>query len=372
MSSYEQVLYRWSHTLHTHFPVLSYWQVIGLALFSLGVVLARSCQVMVVAEELGFVGKADTVQRRLKRFVANQRIDMDAVLACWIKWVLASYAGTELDFLVDETKLGGRIGVLMVSLAYRGRAIPLIWRCYQANRADAYPPEGQVQIIIDLLAQIRPHIPPGCRFRVQADQGIGNSSRLMRQLDQAGWSFLFRVKETSMFTTRSGFRFCLRDIAFARGEGSAVGWLYTRSYRMVPGTLHVIWAQEYDTAWFLFTNDPALSGRTYARRFWQEESFRDLKSGGWHWDVCFIRDPQHMQRLILVLALAYAWMATLGSLSFSLPEPIRQQCLASDEDHFSVFRQGLRSFKRLIFLAERFIHVDLFFLPLPTSHPLLC
>lgn len=372
MPSYTQILYRWSHTLHTHFPVLNYWQVMSLALFSLGVVLARSCQLMVVAEELGFAGKADTVQRRLKRFVANQHMCMDAVLACWIKWVLASFAGAELDFLVDETKLGRRIGVLMVSLAYRGRAIPLIWRCYQAGRADAYPPEGQVQIIVDLLAQVKPHIPAGCRFRIQADQGIGNSSRLMRRLARDGWTFLFRVKETSMFTTRSGFRFRLRDIAFERGQGSARGLLFTRSHRIVSGTLHVVWAQEYDEAWFLFTNDPVLSGKVYARRFWQEESFRDLKSGGWHWDVCFIRDPYHMQHLILVLALAYAWMATLGTLSFALPEPIRHQFVASDEDRFSVFRQGLRCFKRLIFVAQRFIYVDLFFLPLPSSHPLLC
>jgi hypothetical protein len=346
--------------------------VVSLALFSLGVVLARSCQLMVVAEELGFAGTAETVHRRLKRFIANAQMSMEAVIACWIQWVLASFAGDDLDFLVDETKLGQRIGVLMVALAYRGRAIPLIWRCYREGRAADYPSEGQVQMIVGMLEQIRPFIPPGCRFRVQADQGIGNSSSLMRKLDRAGWKFFFRVKETNLFTTRGGFRFRLREVACARQQGSAIGWLYTRAYRMVVGRLHVLWDEEYTQPWFLFTNDPLLSGTTYARRFWQEESFRDLKRGGWHWDASYIRDPAHMQRLILGLALAYGWMASLGTLTFSLPDTIRQQIGAEHETSFSVFRQGIRSFKRLIFLAERFIHVDLFFLPLPAAPPLLC
>jgi hypothetical protein len=352
--------------------VLNYWQVMGLALFSLGVVLARSCQLMVVAEELAFAGKADSVQRRLKRLIANAHIEMELIFPYWIEWVLTSVVGRELDFLVDETKLGQRIGVMMVSLAYRGRAIPLIWRCYRANQADAYPSEGQVQMIVDMLATIRPAIPDGCQFRLQADQGIGNSSDLMRRLSKAGWTFLFRVKENSMFTTRGGFRFRLRDMAFTRRCGSARGILFTRSHRAIPGTLHMIWAEEYDEVWFLFTIDPLLSGNTYARRYWQEEGFRDLKSGGWHWDVSFVRDPQHMHRLIFVLALAYAWMVTLGTLTFALPDTLRRQIVAADEHRFSVFRQGIRVFKRLLSLATEYIHAQFFFLILPPSYPLRC
>jgi len=372
MSSTENQVYQWAKVLHSRFPTLGYWQIVTLALFSLGVVLARSCQIMLVAEELGFIGKADTVGKRLKRFLSNNRLEIDRIFPYWIEWVLSSYSGNEFDFLVDETKLGNRMGIMMVSLAYRQRAIPLIWRCYKANDKDAYPEEGQVQMILDMLKQIKPYIPAGCRYRIQADQGIGNSSTLMRQLDKAGWIYLFRVKETSMFTSLGGFRFRLRDIAEQGRQGNAQGWLFTRSYRLVRGTLHVIWAEGYDQCWFLFTNDPLLSGHVYARRFWQEEGFRDLKSGGWRWDDSFIRDPEHMQRLILVLALAYAWIATLGTLSFRLPSLLRQQIVAADESRYSVFRQGVRIFKRLRYIAPHAIYLGLFFVPTNGRHPLLC
>lgn len=372
MSSQQQEVYQWAKVIHSHFPVLGYWQVVNLALFSLGIVLARSCQVVLVAEELGFMGKADTVERRLKRFLDNDRLDSEILFPFWIKWVLGSYVGDEVDLLVDETKLGSRMGILMVSIAYRQRAIPLIWRCYKANDKAAYPEAGQVQMIVEMLQQVKPFVPTGCRCRVQADQGIGNSSNLMRQLAKCDWTYLFRVKESSMFTTMNGFRFRLRDIAWQCQNGSASGWLYTRSYRMVRGTLHIIWEEGYDLPWFLFTNDPLLSGAVYARRFWQEEGFRDLKSGGWRWDDSFIRDPEHMQRLILVLALAYTWVATLGTLSFTLPSSLRKQIVAADESRFSVFRQGVRIFKRLRYLDPNAIYFELFLVPTPGTHPLLC
>jgi len=363
MPSPKQQVYQWAKVIHSHFPVLGYWQVLNFALFSIGIVLARSCQVLLVAEELGFMGKADTVERRLKRFLDNDCLDSEKLFPFWIKWLLSSYVGDELDLLVDETKLGKRMGILMVSIAYRQRAIPLIWRCYKANDKAAYPAEGQVQLIVDMLQQVKPYIPKGCRYRVQADQGIGNSSQLMRALDREGWQYLFRVQETSMFTTMSGFRFRLRDVAWQRRNGTAHGWLFTRSHRMVRGVLHVIWMDGYEVPWLLFTNDPLLSGGVYARRFWQEEGFRDLKSGGWRWDDSFIRDPEHMQRLIHVLALAYAWIATLGTLSLNLPSALRQQIVAADESRFSVFRQGVRIFKRLRYLDPHAIFFGLFFVP---------
>ena len=85
MSSSENQVYQWAKVLHSHFPLLGYWQIVNLALFSIGVVLARSCQVVLVAEELGFMGKADTLEKRLKRFLDNERLDqLPAVRQCFV------------------------------------------------------------------------------------------------------------------------------------------------------------------------------------------------------------------------------------------------------------------------------------------------
>ena len=82
-----QPLYQWIETLRVHLPNLKQWQVIGLAIFSYGIVQARRCEASRVAEELGEVGKADTVERRIQRWLANPRIDVQISCQWWVRWV---------------------------------------------------------------------------------------------------------------------------------------------------------------------------------------------------------------------------------------------------------------------------------------------
>jgi hypothetical protein len=49
--------------------------------------------------------------------------------------------------LIDETSLQEHLKVMAVGLAYRGRAIPLVWWGY---RPEAWP-MGQVALILTLL-----------------------------------------------------------------------------------------------------------------------------------------------------------------------------------------------------------------------------
>ena len=91
------------------------------------------------------------------------------------------------------------------------------------------------------------------------------------------------------------------------------------------------------------TNDPHLTGHEYARRNWQEQSFRDLKSGGWHWDESRIRQPEHVARLLVILVVAYVWTIALGSQAIHLQvgHPLIRRAHALPERCFSLFREGL-------------------------------
>ena len=78
-----------------------------------------------MAEGLSQEGSYNTVRQRLKRWVSNPRLNWQGVCEDWVRWVWRSYAAGRAMLLVDETKLGDRFGVMMVSLAYGSRAIPL-------------------------------------------------------------------------------------------------------------------------------------------------------------------------------------------------------------------------------------------------------
>jgi hypothetical protein len=95
-------------------------------------------------------------------------------------------------------------------------------------------------------------------------------------------------------------------------------------------------------AWCLATNVPSLDARRYAVRMWQEESFRDLKSGGWNWQRSQVQSLSHANRLVLVLALAYAWTLSLGTLAIRAGKVLRRQLARGRRHRLSVFRLGLR------------------------------
>src|ERR671918_2159206 len=79
---------------------------------------------------------------------------------------------------------------MAVSLAYRGRAIPLAWWCYHQ---EAWP-LGQVELITPLLSWVAQGIPPDTPVLVEADRGLGPSPKLLQEIQALGGYYLVRVQ----------------------------------------------------------------------------------------------------------------------------------------------------------------------------------
>lgn len=326
-------LYQWLSKIREIFRVLGYWQVTGLGLYSYGVVLARQCAPSKVAEYLGAVGKLSSVQRRLERFLDNERIDWRVCCRVWSSFVLRHYVGERLILLVDETKLGQHLSAMVIGLAYRGCCIPLVFWCYPPK---AWP-MGQVLLIEELLCWVAEGVPDTCQVLVQADRGIGTSPALMSVVEALGWHYLFRVQGHSRFQFADGRTVALNSLATRGQQWSGQGKVFKKA-GWLNCTAHVIWQLPFRQSWCLVTNCPVLSGCVYARRYWQEASFRDLKSDGWQCQASRIFSPAHANLLLLVLSIAYAFVLSLGTLAFD--EPSLAACVL--DKRCSVFRNGLR------------------------------
>jgi len=342
----KQLLYQWRGQISKHLGSMNVWQKENVALFSLGIIEAKSSQQRQIAEQLSEVGEADSVKRRLQRFLANDNIEMDAFFKEWTQWVAAACEQDSYTLLVDETKLGERLGVMMVALAYEGRAIPLAWECYKANDGAAYPAEGQVELIKHLLKVVKTGLPAGCSVTVQADRGIGTSPKLAQAVVDEQWYFLFRVTAQTKIVTDEGDLTIYQQVQVGqqwRKEGKVF-----KKRGKIPGYACALWAEGYDQPLALVTNHPDYTGHEYAQRNWQEQAFRDLKSSGWQWDRSQVWLPAHAQRLLILIVVAYGWMIALGvqatlkgqALFKRLPngQVVRQ---------LSLFQQGLRLFRRL-------------------------
>ena len=139
-----EAVYQWTTLVRQHFPQLSKPQATVLALWSLGMVLARSCALSAVAVLLAVVlgHRPNTVRQQLREFCyaadAKRGTKRRAVVVhqCTVplvSWVLQGYRGTQLALAIDATTLGDRFVVLAVSIVYRGCAIPVKWTVLEAR-----------------------------------------------------------------------------------------------------------------------------------------------------------------------------------------------------------------------------------------------
>ena len=362
--SQRQVLYQWHHEVERRLPQLSKPLVKVLSGFSFGVAAARCCTLNAVAEAVPALGKPDTVERRLQRFLANQRLDWAQCCQALAAWVLSHLSGRgPVVLLVDETSLQQRLKVMVVSLAYRGRAIPLAWWCYPPTQW----PMGQVPLITTLLTWVAAGLADRRPVVVQADRGIGTSPELLRAIDRLGWYYLVRV--TKQVRVRVDGQ---APVPFAqlvsqpgdawRGQVAAfkqAGWIRCWAQgRWQPG---------HAEPWLLLTNHPDAQSDWYSMRMWEELAFRDFKSYGWHWQRSRVWRAERANVLWLVMALAYVWMLNLGT-QVAHTARLRRELTRGAQPRFSLFTLGLRLLRRRLLLGRR-LTVRLRLIAHPPPHP---
>jgi hypothetical protein len=321
---------------------LGVWQQRTLALFSLGVASAKHCGLARVAAVVPGLAAVPSTTRRFERLLANGRVDVRAARSAVAATVLEQGRGQTLWLALDEThqgrmETGARLGMLALRLVYRERAIPLAWVCYRPGEA----PAPFSTLIDDLIAEVATLVPPGTRVVLMTDRGLSWPS-LVDRCRRVGWSFLLRVQRQTRMQTPDGRTQAIGDLAphpGTRWQGHGcvfkdAGW---RDVQVVA-----VWRRDTDQPWLLVTDLSPTWDRTtqYRHRMEEEASFRDDKSSGFDWDHSRVRDPVHMDRLLLVLQLAACFVLAQGT--FVLQHGLRPCLERHDRRTLSLFSLGLR------------------------------
>ena len=92
---------------------------------------------------------------------------MERCFAPLLAWVVRWWAGTQLALAVDATTVGQRFVVLVVSVVYRGCAIPVAWTVLPATEKHAWRGEW-----LRMLRQVRTVVPRRFFVIVLADRGL--------------------------------------------------------------------------------------------------------------------------------------------------------------------------------------------------------
>jgi hypothetical protein len=319
--SCQQAVYQWATVVATQLPQLSKPQATVLALWSVGMVLARSCALTAVASFLaiGLERQENSVRQQLrewcyeaegKRGEKRQTLDVEQCFAPLLGWVLSWWQGNQLAVAVDATSLGARFVVLAVSVVYRGCAIPVAWTVLTATDKHAWRGEW-----LRMLRQLRPAVPPTMRVIVLADRGL-YARWLFRRIVRLGWHPFLRIKTGGTFRADGHNRFQpLRTFAPAPGSSwQGRGTAFVSKPSRLDCTLLVRWEAGYQDAWFLVTDLPPESSEAcwYGLRAWIEQGFKITKRGGWQWQRTRMTDPERAARLWLAVAVATVWLLSVG------------------------------------------------------------
>src|SRR5262249_32460741 len=314
-------LYAWLALLTSAFPNLSTPQVRGLAWFSFGMILARSCSVTAVALQLAdLLGqKFDTVKQRLREWhceagaktgTHRRPLDVHTCFSPLLQWVLKDWPCRQVALALDATSLGQRFTTLAISVLYRGCAVPVAWKILPA--LGKHPWKGEWK---RLRKDFRQALPSGWTVVVLTARGL-YAKWLFQAIPKQGWHPFMRVNTKGTF--RPAYEKQGRPLPSfvpqvgAQGQGR--GQAFKDAPQRLRCTLLARGDQGYTDPWLVLTDLPPEAAQVcwYGLRAWIEQGFKRLKSGGWDWQKTHMSDPGRAERLWLVLAVGTWWCLLVG------------------------------------------------------------
>ena len=143
----------------------------ALADLSFAMSLAQHCQSGKLAVAAPGRAKPASVERRIERFLANDRIDPDTTWSQMARSFVAGWAGGPIMLILDETPNHNDLRCLKLTVAYRQRALPLGCACYTLGGR----PEPMPKLVVGLLRRVAACLPQGAEVTLLADRGLAPS-----------------------------------------------------------------------------------------------------------------------------------------------------------------------------------------------------
>ena len=281
--------------------------------------------------------------KRCWRFCANDRVETaDAMRGIVAK--LLKKRKKKLLIAVDWVDIKG-FQTLVASAVLKGRAVPIAWASTTNHVYDGHRSRNAFEE--SLLLVLREMIPQHIKVVILADRGFGRTA-LATFCQAQGFGYVIRI-QPSVTVRLQGFHGKLLDYPVKKGIAKVLKRVSYRSDGAVTQNIVVRWPrnlpQKRDECWFLMTDQPGSAYqlcRLYGRRMPIEQLFRDDKSkrNGWSLRDTKITKPDRLDRLLLILAIAYLLLCGIGLIAKAQFTP-SAWCSTNRDNECSIYTIGL-------------------------------
>ncbi|KPJ67713.1 MAG: hypothetical protein AMJ43_03510 [Coxiella sp. DG_40] len=286
--------------------------------------------------------QVDSRYKRIRRFFSGFKVDQTEI-ACWI-FKLFFVRDGKYYLIMDRTNWywgKKKINVLILGLAYEGVAIPLIWELLNKGGNST---SGEQKKILNRFIEI---FGKDCIAGILADREF-TSEDLFGFLITEKIPFYIRIKNnTRVRVLRSRPWHAKRIFKDVNVKRSAV---YPNHVIVYGVTLRLAASRsESGELLIVATNQNPKNAVVFYLRRWEIEClFQGLKTRGFNFESTHITNPERIEKLIAVMAIAFCWVHKIGEWRAIKKPIIFKKFRNNIRPQYSYFRYGLDYLREII------------------------
>jgi hypothetical protein len=251
--------------------------------------------------------RLDMREQWLRRLLNSNQMVPNEIMEPFARQILreSSENGQVIQLSMDQTDIGHRFAILMISVRVGDRALPLVWQI-EAGAANIGFSGQEV-----LLEKLLNWLPERAEVVLSADR-FYPSEALFVWLKAYGWQYRLRLKRNYLVDLGAGDLLTTGNLAKGVQERyEADVALFDSAILTNLGILHEPGHKE---AWIIAMECKPSRAKVldYSARWSIEPMFADFKSRGFGLQQTHLECPDRLSRLMLMMALAMYWCVLVG------------------------------------------------------------
>lgn len=333
--------------VHLDGNVLRRFNVLGSMVS--GVLLQHSSNISALArcEPTRCAGERQSQQTKEARMIRWLKSEHNSFKVHFLPYILTllcalAKAGS-LTFSIDGSTAGRGCMVLMFSVIYKNRALPVVWHVVNAKKGHL--PESMHIELLNRLAEV---VPVDCQITIVGD-GEYDGCDWQARIKELGWHYVLRTGVGRLIELEEGEQAKLG--LFSPEPPEEFVWLEdVRFTNKRYGPVNVlVWHEKgHEAPIYLLTDYqcPYQIASFYKQRFKIETFFSDQKSRGFNIQRSRLSHPERLEKLLIVTCLAYI-LCILGGIK-CLQSKFYKTIHRMDRCDLSLFSLGWRFIEFLI------------------------